>query len=73
MDRDNLAGVARLARGRTTRATLALLRSFDPTATSTDEVPDPYSGGRTGFELVLDQCERACAGLLAHVRTRLGT
>jgi protein-tyrosine phosphatase len=72
MDRDNLAGIERLARGRTVRATRALLRSFDTTAEIDAEVPDPYAGGRAGFEQVLDQCERACRGLLEHVRTRLG-
>jgi protein-tyrosine phosphatase len=70
MDHDNLVGIARIAGNRTTRATRALLRSFDPTAKPTDEVPDPYTGGRDGFELVLDQCERACRGLLEHVRSR---
>jgi protein-tyrosine phosphatase len=50
---------------------LALLRSFDPTAAPGAEVPDPWGGGAAGFEEVLDQCERACAGLLAHVRERL--
>jgi len=28
------------------------------------EVPDPYSGGAKGFELVLDYLESACGGLL---------
>jgi protein-tyrosine phosphatase len=50
---------------------IRLLRSFDGTAPTDAEVPDPYAGGATGFEEVLDQCERACAGLLAHVREKL--
>lgn len=29
-----------------------------------DHVPDPYYGGSSGFELVLDLLEDACAGLL---------
>lgn len=32
------------------------------------EVPDPYYGGPTGFERVLDMVEDASAGLLAHIR-----
>lgn len=28
------------------------------------EVPDPYYGGPSGFELVLDLLEDACGGLL---------
>jgi protein-tyrosine phosphatase len=35
------------------------------------EVADPYFGGADGFERVLDQCEDACAGLLAELRTNL--
>ena len=32
------------------------------------EVPDPYYGGRDGFELVLDLVEDASQGLLNHIR-----
>ena len=34
-------------------------------------VPDPYFGGATGFDEVLDLVEDACQGLLAHVTRRL--
>ncbi len=34
-------------------------------------VIDPYFGGDDGFERVLDQCEDACEGLLAALRTQL--
>jgi protein-tyrosine phosphatase len=33
-----------------------------------DEVPDPYYGGDSGFERVLDMVEDAAAGLLMHIR-----
>jgi low molecular weight protein-tyrosine phosphatase len=33
------------------------------------EVPDPYYGGSTGFEHVLDLVEEAATGLLAHLRS----
>ena len=33
-----------------------------------NEVPDPYYGGSTGFERVLDLIELAAAGLLADIR-----
>ncbi|HEU0069723.1 MAG TPA: low molecular weight protein-tyrosine-phosphatase [Alphaproteobacteria bacterium] len=39
--------------------------------TKTREVPDPYYGGPDGFEQVLDLCEAASQGLLAHVKARL--
>lgn len=70
MDRQNLARLKALAVDRATPP-LVLLRSFDPTAEPGAEVPDQWGGGADGFEEVLDQCERACAGLLAHVRERL--
>jgi protein-tyrosine phosphatase len=67
MDRQNLQHLQRMLGGRTTPK-LALFRSFDPTAEPDAEVPDPWGGGAEGFEEVLDQCERACKGLIAHVR-----
>jgi protein-tyrosine phosphatase len=70
MDRQNLEKLKALLGGRTTPE-VVLLRSFDPTAAHGAEVPDPWSGGERGFEEVLDQCERACKGLLAHLRGRL--
>ncbi len=36
------------------------------------EVPDPYYGGATGFERVLDLIEQAAAGLLADIRQQHG-
>ena len=36
-----------------------------------DEVPDPYYGGTSGFERVLDLVEEASRGLLETLRTRL--
>jgi protein-tyrosine phosphatase len=35
------------------------------------EVVDPYFGGGEGFEIVLDQCETACRGLIAALRPQL--
>lgn len=46
-----------------------LLMEFAPDSTET-EVADPYFGGAQGFEQVLDQVERACAGLLETLRAR---
>ena len=36
-----------------------------------DEVPDPYYGGPSGFELVADLIEDGCQGVLDHIETRL--
>lgn len=38
---------------------------------SESEVPDPYYGGHSGFEHVLDLIEDASEGLLADIRSRL--
>ncbi len=70
MDHDNLRHATVMAEQRA-RAAIRLLRSFDPTAPESAIVPDPYAGGPDGFEEVLDICERACVGLLAHVRASL--
>lgn len=69
MDAQNLRHLRILAQGR--EVDLRLFRSFDETAREGAEVPDPWYGGDEGFAEVLDLCERACAGLLAHLRARL--
>jgi protein-tyrosine phosphatase len=48
------------------------MTDFGPDAGTIDEVPDPYYGGEDGFELVYEVVERACSGLLDHVRTHHG-
>ncbi len=52
------------------RAKVHLLREFDPVAVAAGDldVPDPYTGGPEGFDIVLDQVIAACEGVLANVR-----
>jgi protein-tyrosine phosphatase len=45
------------------------MTAFGPDA-HLDEVPDPYYGGPDGFEQVYDLLERACRGLVDHLRAR---
>ncbi|WP_201697256.1 low molecular weight protein-tyrosine-phosphatase [Paraburkholderia hiiakae] len=52
------------------RDKIRLLMEFAPQA-QVRVVVDPYFGGDAGFEMVLDQCEAACAGLLAVLRPQL--
>ena len=66
MDRDNLAHLQRLARGRALPP-IKLLRSWEP-GVHPEDVPDPYSSEHEAFDHVLDICERACRGLLDHIR-----
>lgn len=66
MDRSNLVDLEDIA-PTGGGYTLRLLRSFDPASPGGAEVPDPYYGGERGFDDVLDICDAACRGLLAHL------
>jgi protein-tyrosine phosphatase len=72
MDRSNRAELLRLARDERDSVKVRMLRSFDAAAPKDADVPDPYYGGPSGFEDVFDICERACRGLLQHLRTAHG-
>jgi protein-tyrosine phosphatase len=70
-ERDLLA----LAPTEADRDKVRLLRSYDPEAAGGSgdlDVPDPYYGGESDFEQVLDLVESACRGLLAEVRVATG-
>lgn len=49
---------------------IRLFGDFDP-ETPGVEVPDPYYGGRDGFEEVLDMIERTCRALLPEIERAL--
>ena len=66
MDEQNLAD-ARAIAPRVCRATLALALDYAPEQERRD-VPDPYYGGASGFEAVLDLSEAAARGLIAALR-----
>ncbi|HUF13273.1 MAG TPA: low molecular weight protein-tyrosine-phosphatase [Longimicrobiales bacterium] len=71
MDEENVRGLERIRAQAAPGAEVRRLREFDPQADELD-VPDPYYGGDDGFERVHDMIERACEGLLEHIReTRL--
>ena len=67
MDRSNRRSLDSLCRqagqGIGGVAEVVLMRDYDPGARDPD-VPDPYYGGREGFERVHRILERACGGLL---------
>jgi protein-tyrosine phosphatase len=69
MDGSNREKVERLAAQAAGRAQVHMLRAFDGEADTDLDVPDPYFGGPGGFEEVHDMVERACRGLLEHIRT----
>jgi protein-tyrosine phosphatase len=66
MDEDNLADLRDLA-DPDHHGKLRLLLDFAPLATPTRSVPDPYYGGMSGFERVLDLVEQAMAGLVDEI------
>jgi low molecular weight protein-tyrosine phosphatase len=70
MDRENQRALRVIAPDEETAAKVRLLREFDPASVGAPDldVPDPYYGGRDGFDRVLDLVEAACAGLLAELR-----
>jgi protein-tyrosine phosphatase len=63
MDRSNLANIKKLDAGNKGKDRIMLLREFDPEPEN-NEVPDPYSGGREGFENVFQIAKRSCKQLL---------
>jgi protein-tyrosine phosphatase len=66
MDRSNARDLRHRAPTPEAAAKVHLLRRWDPQNTAGEdlEVPDPYYGGASGFDEVLDICERSCAALL---------
>ena len=68
MDNRNLESLERMAPDDGARKKIHLLRSFDADSEPDAEVPDPYYGGPTGFDVVLDVCIAGCEGLLAHLQ-----
>jgi protein-tyrosine phosphatase len=70
MDLDNLSELRRLAPAQH-HGKLCLFMDYS-IARRGKEVPDPYYGGAQGFELVLDMAEDAAAGLLQHIKKKLG-
>ncbi|WP_322014044.1 low molecular weight protein-tyrosine-phosphatase [Paraburkholderia sp. J12] len=69
MDDANVTALQKVASA-ATRDKIRLLMEFAPQRNER-VVTDPYFGGEAGFEAVLDQCEAACTGLLAALRTQL--
>lgn len=65
MDMDNYNDL-KAACPETMRQKLHLLLDFAP-ALGIREVPDPYYGGRAGFERVFDMIEQAAVGLLDEI------
>jgi len=66
MDRENLQNLLAMAQEHQ-RDRIRLFLEFAPELEE-KEVPDPYFGGPSGFDRVLDMVEDASMGLLAEIR-----
>lgn len=67
-DRMNHRDLTQIAPTDEAEAKVRMLREFDPLSTPDDlDVPDPYYGGASGFDDVIDLVEAACRGLLDDV------
>ena len=69
MDRQNQEALLAISTAET-RSKVRLFMEFTDRYPDT-EVPDPYYGGGSGFDQVIDMIEAASLGLLQELRTRL--
>lgn len=67
MDRDNFENLMGLCQDSALRNRVRLFLDFAPHLPER-EVPDPYYGGPSGFDRVMDLIEEAAQGLLLHIR-----
>ena len=70
MDKQNLSNIKALATDKTQENKVHMITEFSQQYTHHDHIPDPYYGGATGFELVLDLLEDACEGLLQAIKRK---
>lgn len=67
MDMVNVRDLKAMARNAEDKQKISLMTEYCTHSTH-NSVPDPYYGGVSGFELVLDILEDACEGLLTQIR-----
>ena len=53
------------------RQKIFMFCQFEEGMNSQSDVPDPYYGGSSGFDNVLDICERGCDGLIKFLKQQL--
>lgn len=72
MDDSNYSNVKMLAQTEEEVKKIHLMTNFSVQYAHHDHIPDPYYGGSSGFELVLDLLEDACEGLIQTIRKEHG-
>ncbi|RNC64526.1 low molecular weight phosphotyrosine protein phosphatase [Proteiniphilum sp. X52] len=70
MDRQNFTNVRGMATSQRQTDKIHMMTEFSRQYTHHDHIPDPYYGGASGFELVLDLLEDACEGLLQAIKKK---
>ena len=71
MDDDNYRNVRKLARTEEDVAKIHRMIDYSKKYSHHQKVPDPYYGGSSGFELVMDLLEDACENLLEEIKSCL--
>lgn len=66
MDKENFSEITALDESGRYKDKIFMITSFSEKYKG-QEVPDPYFGGRKGFELVLDMLEDSCKGLIKKI------
>ena len=69
MDQVNFESLKALCSASVAIEKLKLFRSFDPVKDGLD-VPDPYYGGKSGFDIVFQIVHRTCPKILDYVKHR---
>lgn len=72
MDDDNYRNVKKLAKTEEDVAKIHRMIDFSSKFSHHHKVPDPYYGGASGFELVMDLLEDACGNLLDKIKGNFG-
>jgi protein-tyrosine phosphatase len=70
MDEDNESDLQSMTRNASESSKIYRMTDFASTEKYSG-VPDPYYGGNSGFELVLDLLEDACENLLEHIKREM--
>lgn len=70
MDQQNFNNVKSLYTDPKHTEKIHLMTEFSRQYSQHDHIPDPYYGGTSGFELVLDLLEDACEGLLEAIKRK---
>ena len=68
MDDDNRKSLMRMARSEDDKAKIVMMADYLTHHPGTTVVPDPYYGGDSGFELVIELLEDACEGLYQSIK-----